>query len=394
MSHSLTLILAGIFALWGEPPARARNPYEFPPIKLQESVRADWLAVGGVTTLGEVLPKVDPIPEEENAAILYEQVFAEMPDPRPAPTKSRRNVKPADDDVSEQPTIIRSAKVDLLREAATRPHCVWSISSDLKPDDVTEWVRLNGAKAVSCAHALRSDASARLAKNDVVGAWTSLESALILADHLGQLPFWETQRRSYAVYNITLMSMPELFNQIDPPPVEGVLTRLRARQSRDSYRHALIGETALDLEIVRREDIPDPVPSDKWFDADLAVAQMTRAVKEMDKPFTDADWHAFPTTEQAPKLGISVAGRMRSVSRARAGFEVRLQLAISALELRQGKLSSGEYPKPVDWTPPANCMTGKPFAYVLTRNGFVLSTAIPVEWKAEPELALEWRWDR
>lgn len=394
MSHALTLALASILALSGEPPTSARNPHEFPPVKLQDSVRTDWLGVGGMTTLVEILPNAEPIPENDNAGVLYEQVFAEMADPRPAPTKSRRSAKSPDDEDREQPTIARSARINLLREAATRPNCVWSISANLKPDEVTEWLRLNGAKAVNCAYALKSDAGARLAKNDVVGAWTSLEAALILADRLAQLPFWETERRSYAVYNITLMAMPELFNQIDPPPLEGVLTRLRNRQSRDSYRRALIGETALDLEIVRREDIPDPVPSEKWFDADLAVAQMTRAVQQIDKSFTDVDWHAFPTAEQAPRLGTSLAGKLGSVSRARAVFEARLQMAISALQLRQIKIDKGEYPKPAAWTPPANSMTGKPFAYVLTRNGFVLSTSIPVDWKAKAEIAMEWRWDR
>jgi len=379
---ALVLLLSGLLspcvptALPSEPPAESAPQT---PLPIDPAILEGWRAVGGKVTFAEAYAPPD-VPDEENAAILYEEAYAKI------------NQLPNDyDDYSGTPEII-----DLLIRAAQKPGCRWSLDPGLSAVDVNLWW-FNSKFLTAARKAIKilghyADESLSRGDNQIV--IRAFDASLALGHRLQSAPLVLPMFTGIAIEDGALQKVEEFYS--NSPGADASFIRIRLASGEGTLRidEIMLCETALCLNILYG-GLPYPPENEfKPFDPDLVLMKMTGAVTDCRQPFHMTDWSKYPVDRRNPKYGSSMAGWISDLSLIAAMREAQLRIARAAFDLRDIKTRTGSYPDAATWTPPINPFTGSPMTYTLEGEGFTLTAQPPENLRIAKSRVPTWHWDQ
>ncbi len=352
-------------------------------------VRAEleaWKSIGGVTNLADLM---EPIPDGENAAVIYGQVYADL-----------IGIRPNAADILTDPTapsadldaLIEKASplIDLLGEAASIERCTWRHGSATGIDALSS-DHLYLAQARLLALFLAADAAVAHRDGRHEHATESIRRMFKLADHVVGVSGVLQLVTSVAIDHLAFRLLEELFrDQAIPRPVASA----RERRYRDRLRRALLADGARGISVF---DDPSFAPAKQqrflgWsVDRDKAffVRSMRIAVEAIETPYSERRTPSDPETPRWALVSNALIPYMEGLHRSVAGAETRLLLFESALQLREYRSHNGEYP--AEWSTPIDPLTGRPLQFERVGRGFVIRSETIAE---SPESSsLQWRWN-
>lgn len=372
-------------------------------IVLNRAVRA-WTAVGGTTDPSTLNPP--PVPDEQNAALLWDEAIARLPEPPPQTHSAFARfdeaqqtllTEPWDAPLEELESLLREVDPALsaAHQAARLPAADWGWKLQDHMDDLGAQNPSIGEMRL-LAVMLGAEAALRAREGDRDAAEASLGAALTASEHVGQHP---TLLHFLVMVSIDAMVSDRLETMLrhEPAAPSPTADRLLARDYAALARRAMLGEGALMPAVLVRH------PQLRYFSIwPLSIwsrynrAELLRvfavAVERLSVPFYEAT--ALPAPEGAipgwtPLAGImtpALSAQGRTVARA----EARQQMLRVALELRDRRDREGVYPEETAFKGPIAALSGQPMEYRRVGNGFALRVEeVDRPW-VDPVL---WRWD-
>lgn len=381
MRIALLLLLSGFLspcvptAVASQPPAESAPP---PPLPIDPVILEGWRAVGGKVTFAEAYAPPD-VPEEENAAILYEEAFAKI------------NELPDDyNDYTGTPEII-----DLLTRAAQKPKCRWSVDPGLPAVDVNLWW-FNSKFLTATRKAVRilgHHADEALAQGNEEFAIRNLDASLALAHQLQSTPMALPLLVGVAIEDTSLQRIEEVLSNSPDADASLIRVRLAGGEGCVDVDQIMLCETALCLNILYGGRPYPPENEFKPFDPDLVLVKMTDAVTDFRQPFHTVDWSRYPDGAN-PKYGSTLTGMIAKLATVTAKRDAELRIARAAFDLRDIKARTGSYPDASTWAPPINPFTGSPMTYVREGEGFTLTAQPPDSVGIGESQIPAWHWPR
>ncbi|MEA3403050.1 MAG: hypothetical protein U9R79_17545 [Armatimonadota bacterium] len=370
---------------------------------------------GDPMTLAEMAPQ--PVPDDQNAAVLYQQVF--RVDLRPD-AEDRESVLAAtgwselvevdyltgavsDDMVRpalEDPTVARA--LETLRRASQRPHCVFEIdwtrgSQIVFPHYMHEATRWLAARARLCTHDGEID--------EALGWYRVI---LRMSEHAAAEPLLSSALFACSSQTIALGHARETLARGTPSPAaaRSMIEYLRTVNRQRSFLHAMLGERAQAIDLIREtrqhpETVREILGSNSsgiqnvvlWLYMSrlgrpllnaYAVAYLRELSREIEAVRTVADRRVLyrgvhPPEEELTPLSLVFIGATSRAAKISDAAAAELDLFEVVLALKIHRQQHGEYPvdlsqlqTAVDYDLPPDVFTGKPLHYRRHGDGFVV----------------------
>jgi hypothetical protein len=374
------------------------------------SALARLKASGAPTTWEQVIPP--PVPDDQNAALLYEKAIAAMLPPSQAldeyagsnPAERRKTQ-------SQVASILAldSSTLHLLAEAAKRPKCRFNRNwNDPINMSFVEMFRLKSlTRLVSAQAVLQAD------RGDVPGALQTWLINAAMVKHLESDPMLLSQVTAVAVTAISAASLPQILEDSRPSPeaCRRVAQALAGLDLRRAFVRSLEAERVLNLRWMHEAGqnlgyLPgaSPVPGLKasartglaaaayqflaplddaamlrLWDKQIALARKPyrQTIKQFDALERDIPPYALLTrTFVGSTFGRAVGARDRGI--AYVGM-MRVELGLAAYRSQFGAYprSLNDLRKALRWDVPADPFSGKDFVYHRKGAGFVLYSIGP-----------------
>jgi len=340
-----------------------------------------WEAEGGARTPEALRPA--PIPAEENAAVLYQQIFARLETLPSGVSAAILNPR----DTAEQHAALAAVPASVFADAlhaARREQCVWDTALyDRGLDAPLEYL----THARTLTHILVADMQRQAAQEDHAAAMVRLEAVMGLADHVTADSVLLAHIFSDAIEQIGMDRFIEAYqDQIDlPTEARGHFER---RSASARIRDTLLVEgTFAKHWIIDRGNTPMPELFHKR-EAQEMLLLILEILEDIEKPWLEQRVEA--RMGDVPLWAFSLSLVLRSYDRfiARSLQVERQRLSLlAAIDLRQYRAVHGEYPHPDAWEMPIDPLTGRPIGYKRTDDGFTI-TAPAVD--SMP--AIQWQW--
>jgi len=371
-------------------------------------------AAGAPITLMEAVPL--PPPDDQNAAMVYQEVFRVTFDPEappptaPLPLTDLTEALEYDDhnDVvldAKARALLVSAKAEearqILREGSEMPYCVFPVNWDdaygaLFPhlSHFRNAARLNAAYALLLA---------KDGETDEALDWCAIN--LRLSEHAATEPTLIAQLVSYAIRTITFKAMRDVVSDADVrPEIARELDRyLSGIDLQNPLDAALNGERAIGCdtyELIRRDpqqawdiftDISGgPASSARWYASPLARPLLRRDQVEylvymrkqrdlVSAPYRTAvnQLHALEADVSSYPIAGTIISAFYTISRKRDQATAEIGLCRVVLALKAYKAERGQYParldelqQTLDYELPEDPFTGKLFIYQPQGDGF------------------------
>ncbi|MCK4323670.1 MAG: hypothetical protein KAW89_04015 [Armatimonadetes bacterium] len=387
-----------------------------------EAKLAALRAQGMPVTMTEAAPK--PVPDDQNAAVLYQQVFQVQFGPRGTSSPGRsignltaaeeeilsRYLGPADEQLTAQvhAILMRPAMqqdLEILRRASRLPHCVFPVNWEDGPAVLFHhMVKLKQATRLA---AVQTALCAR--EGDVAEALDWCEMALRMSEHAASEPTIIAQLVAIAMQAMTLAPAKEFLAEAMVPPATANRFEQYLRQidMYESFTNAVIGERAMGCDVfdMTYRQLRDFLGAgygmlDPW--TALYLTPVGRPLIRMDQMIyvdymgKQIQLTKLPARTAVPKLtaletdlsqvppwqGI-LTGVVRGLfSRAwekRDEAEANIDLCRVVLTLKAYNYEHGRYPdslqqlqQTLDWQLPQDPFSGQDFVYQRQANGFKL----------------------
>jgi hypothetical protein len=361
-----------------------------------------YLAAGGTATLREAVGERPA--DEDNAALLYEAAFFLLP--------NWEQLNEGEQDLFISPltaigepiysTGEAAAFIDKhgealgpIRNATELSDCYWSTRYEIGVGALLP--NLGGGR--QAAKLLAVEAVARVEAGDAVGAVQSLVTMLELADDVGSEPTVMNHLTQIAMERYALGLLEDLFRAREVPTGTDLDEVLAQRDHRARLARALRTQGASALvsaengTLAAYADQPGG-PIDEVLSVLLRKRDLALFLKRCRG---DAEHYGQPIHEQGsppardePGWAVITSGLSSAsgvVNQAIARGEAVVALARSALQLREVRRETGDYPDRFEaMTDP---FTGEPLQYERTPTGFILRSA----GEDEDSRPLEWRWE-
>ncbi len=373
---------------------------------------------GAPLTIMDAVP--EPVPDAENAALLYQQVFqvefdGAEPDRPPAPggAPSVAEVDGAIGDSVETPVGPRARQVlsgrraqqvlDTLRRASLMPHCVFPI----KWEDGFAATMPHLAKFRSAARVLTAYAQLLAEDGRFEEAIDWCVVSLRMSEHAASEPTIIAQLVSIAVQGITFSQLRETISDASVPPAtaQRLDESLRRLAPQDGLRGALVAERAAVCDLYRAlPEAPDwalaglSLPSAGV--ARLYASALARPLHEADQlwwlrcvqqvlaaaesPYRDAAaglaaMEEELTREAGQGLAAAVMPAYSRIFERRDRSVAEIGLCRVALALKADKHTANAYPATLDelqqrvgYPLPKDPFSGQDFVYGRRGEGFTL----------------------
>jgi len=389
--------------------------------------RLDRLHSKGIpTNWAEVIPQ--PIPDEDNAAILYDRAFKLLTLARQE-RETLRTIFPADYrpsqgmapnqagnvDLKEVAQIIARNRpaLDLLRQAAAKPKCRFPANWNERPYEVTLFPHYSPMFA--CARLLSAEAFVAAGQGDMNQFIDCYHTMLRIADHASS----DLATASFAVASRTDMMVLASIHcgiqtlDLDPATCRALFDELQTIDLGPALRRAATGEGCIVFwvfgEVAKR---PEEIQAVFTYSGDKEGAALSqrlparfclgplgklvrlreeiayaerfeRAMALAARPYreTAAAWRAaqdqqarLPPYYLVSRLAASFLSLVRNRDNTIA-FRNAMQVALA---LKAYRAERGAYPDSLDalrgagWTLPDDPFSGKPFGYRRLGPGFIL----------------------
>jgi len=364
-----------------------------------EDELAKLKAQGMPLSLAEAAPK--PVPDDRNAAVLYQRVFNLRFSPgEQADDGGIAGLSKSDLDVVNRylrepnPELERKTRallsrpqvqnaLRILRDASKRPHCVFPINWE----DGMQTVFPHFAKFRDACRLVVAQAQLLCSEGRLPEALEWWEVSLRMADHVAFEPTLIGQLVSYAVRGVTLRSVQRFLSeaQLTPAQTEQFAHYLGQINLYDELARAMSGERAFGLDNyrhLRRGALVAPLGA---FDQLVYLKYMQRAVALAALPYPQArggyqalveERKRCPNKYTLASMTVPALGRC-AVKRDEVLAEINLCRIV--LALKAYKYEHGAYPgtlaelqKTLDWTLPEDPFSGKGFVYRRQGAGFKL----------------------
>ncbi len=369
-------------------------PWTYFNIKWGRELEAELVelkAQGMPLTLAEAAPK--DVPDEQNAAVLYQQVFGEF---FPGVQREARRIGAMTGDeqgvirqyiktndaalqgqareILSRPAVKRD--LEIIRRASQRPHCVFPVNwEDGVGALLPHLPPLRDAVRVLAAQALISAEAGRL---DEALDWCCV--SLRMSEHVAAEPTLIAQLLAIAVQGTTLDVVERLISeqQLEPGVANDFADYLSRIDLRKAFTKGMIGERALGIQSFH---------SPLWkLDELTYIDYMSRLVAAHRLPYSNAvaeiesankELNALPFYQGIlAKMLVPVFAR---VVDKRAEATANIGLCRAVLALKAYKYDHGAYPETLDqleetldWQLPEDPFSGKDFVYQRQAEGFKL----------------------
>jgi len=394
-----------------------------------EAELAALRAQGMPVTMVEAAPK--PVPDDQNAAVLYQQVFQVQFGPGSSYASGRSiggltgaeeeillgSLEPADEQLAAQARQILARPamqqdLEILRRASRRPHSVFPVRWEdgymaMFPHypRLKQGTRLAAVQTALCAR-----------EGDVAAALDWCEVALRMSEHAASEPTLIAQLVCYAMHAITFAQLKPLISEavVSPPTASRFEQYLRQTDMYESFTDAMVGERAMGCDmfdtVYRRPDaLHELVRFDDGnlfgmppWEAVLYASKLARPLHRADQlicldhmdtvirltklPFRTAEPRLAALEADLGKLpygqGIITKILCPVYSRAlqkRDQAVANIDLCRMVLALKAYKYEQGRYPdnlqqlqQTLDWQLPQDPFSGQDFVYQPQGKGFKL----------------------
>jgi hypothetical protein len=369
----LVVVVAAIGTLWYAVSSTNRELH---------AALAQWQAVGGKLTLAEL--NESPIPEEDNAAVVYARAFVLL---KNMPDEDADAIGSPSEATDLQSVVAKYREaIELANTAARMPNCCWDADYRMGIDATLP--HLNQCRRL--AKLLNAEAAVSTRQGDSKRAQLALESGLSLSQRLANESTVVGLLVHQAVDAIMLDALEVDFRATELPNPDSMLQCLKRRNYYDSLKQALYGDGAISIDAFDRA-----LSQSNWLtltvtgrlrkDETYFLQRLTQSVNTTSKPFHEIKGEL---EDPVPPWAVVSASWIPSLPRARSAVEhsrARIELARTAIELRKYRAAHGSYPQA--WEMPIDPFTGRPMGYL--RNGGILI------WSdgSGPGDQIEWRWE-
>ena len=367
-----------------------------------------WIVVGGTTDYGRLWPA--PVPDEQNAAVAYEEAFQLIPEAAVQDAEvSAALSDPWAASAEQLDTIVAShaQTLVLLHQSGSRPACVWSLPADERSR------HLRYAFCGRAAALLVVDAVVKARGDDLAPSILSLMIALRLGRQMvapGDLDSHMARARIETdileAYERLLRDRDERFEQIQIPEA-----MLAGRKHRPLVHQTLLGTPAFTFYArgirAERTDLLTPIgmlwtfvsdreqfgdglapwvfiPGNVYRDMAAYLTWSQQVLDALGRPRYRQDLNATPRVDTLPAYAgfarvIANPEALRVYNESIARHEARIQLAVLAGRLRAYKGANGQYPETLDALDqvPVDPWNGQPIEYQTDGAGFRLTSAAP-----------------
>lgn len=375
---------------------------------------AQLRAKGLPTEWAQVIPP--PVPDEDNAALLYQQAFDRRPAWRTDGTDTLRKFLKDDPPGTRrklaagvQEILARNqAALDLVRAAADKPRCRFPVWDDAS--NPYEILYRHFAPMRQCARLLSAEALICSERGDTAGALASCRTSLKLAAHAGVEPTLIAFLVSSAIRGITFDALRQvieegaldprtcrdLFYELGETDVSGMFQKALGGQlasglwafdwaERDPREFAGLGGTAEPLRVlaaVRAGPLGKPF---RLLDEITYLGLFQDALSLAEKPYRESERgyrelglkedqtpsYYFITRIISHPHAMGAVARDRAIARRDA---MRVALALEAYHGQHGAYPDSLAALRVDpgWKLPEDPFSGKDFGYRRSGEGFAL----------------------
>jgi hypothetical protein len=354
-------------------------------------------ASGAPTTWEEVIPP--PVPDEENAAVMYQEAFAALALPDPAqdaivdyafaPTREERQ---AHEEAAREALGHNAEALSYLRKAAARPKC--RFDRDWGNPSAMLYPALSRMKQLSrlvCAQAmLQAD------DGDLPGALETWSLNLDFVNHLESDPMLLAHLTRVAIIAVADAALRPLLQQGRPRPEDcrRLADALAKVNLRAAFIKALEAERVWSL-IMLDEAYRDPKAMAKQFGGTWLGYRMLRPTDEAallrywervialaGKPYREIVDEYDEVIDEVPERAVVAASYAPVYKRGRSAIEAGLAYAglmRTGLGLAAYRARHGEYPgsldrlrKALQWEVPEDPLSGRDFIYRREGVGYLL----------------------
>lgn len=318
-----------------------------------------------------------PVPENRNAAILYEEAFellSEIPNDEMATEIFEKALRGESLSDAEHQTLrdwraAHAGVLELLVEAAGMPECRFPLDTDQHWDSI-----------VPVAFLLRHE-SLRL---ELEGRTPEASQIVWAGLVLGNAMRAESEVVTHLLANVAdAISVQALRGTLDPsaPELGEYLDALEPEQMRQSLARGLSGEAHRLLVSIMKHGADflgqdRPREEFRWSDVATYVETMADAIELAGHPFVVS----------GGELELLEKGRVAAatwwvreiwppvweMARVYAKSESRLSMLKIAMQLERHHADHGRYPDALDADMPQDPFTGMPFVYTRQEGGFIL----------------------
>ncbi len=384
-------------------------------MKTLEQMLAELKASGASMSLAEAAP--EPVPDEENGALLYMQAFeelrkfeeqSELYDPEPVEPGSERPEAPTDE-------LVRffdesQAVYDLLRAAADRPRCRFPLNYA----DGIGCFSEHSTELRQCARYLRTRAivMTRMGQSD-----EAMETASTLFDLAGSVreePMLTSWLVTIALRQMALETVREMAStgRLEAPQLRALAQRVPWPDARQALARAYVGDRATGIRLFQdaRQGKLDPwelvsggsssgnslytTPAGARalaVDELFYLEAMSRIIAMATLPYQQAreqmpDWEAdVESPPGAALISMILAPSAHYITQC-ARSEADAAVSLTGLRLLAYRDETGRYPADLaeleraDGQPlPPDPFTGAPLCYESREDGFLLYSYGPDE---------------
>ena len=338
---------------------------------------AQWQAAGGALTLAELKP--EPIPDDRNAAVLYEQAFAFIDDWTEAQYGAVSEL--VLDDVGLRTLLDSKPAVELALQAGRRTECWWDSA---RFDDPIQGNAPHLRQSRRLARLLCFAAHHALINNQPDRAIELLHATRLLSKHMGNEPGLMGALVARSIDILALLQFEADFADRELPPDTSPFEK--SVQTEALNRWAILSEGSLAISLVidhyEQRRIRLKYHRDIQFGLQSCLDGLHVFEGNNQAELDAADWAAAERTPLISTLFLpgwaKFIGYLQRVD--------RLQLAAqTAITLRRYRDEYGAYPE--TWDMPTDPLSGQPMIYRRTDAGFEITSSLE-----DDESPLLWQW--
>jgi hypothetical protein len=355
---------------------------------------------GEPLTFAELAPP--PVPDEENAALLYEKALKLVTNDIIIPI-----VELTSHDKPETPELIQSAckildenkeAINLVYQGSLRPKCRYTVDySSALPIKFPDLM-----KTRNCVNLLAGEAIIKLKDNKIEEALKSCLTGLKFANSLNQPPTLILHMMHIACLDIILKPLKKVLEQENPDPVliKSLLNELDIQGLRNDLTKSYLAEQCMEIEVFNNplifwNDCGRPYLYRLYFSfiyAPIRKIDHTYYLRLMTKVINTTKLPYYQSSKESDKLDKEISnipsyylithwmlGTTSTSHIAHSIIESKIYNARFALALKIYKSKHGEYPETLKaLTPdildsiPLDPFSGKDFIYHKKNDGFIV----------------------
>ncbi len=371
-----------------------------------EELRAEWEAAGGVDDLAKLMP--EPVPDEENAAVIYRRLFPEIT----AATQAREFTRtleesphdPHDlddlDDLAHLKALdtLLAPHEELLRElleAAMMEECHWGEDGYSSLSSATALTFGGQMQMPDAARLMSADLRRQLLRGDLEAAAQRFEALMNMASQTMQPATVLNVLVAIAIRTTALETFREALQ--DQPRMRPDPSWFDRPAPGEVTGQMILHESAYALPMIAAAT--DVVRVLRGRNEAAYLELMLQPYRQKEMPFWQQEWSGAEIADSVFLLPASMAAP--AIDRAVEAIwwmEGRFLQLETAFELRLHRAEHGAYPE--TWETPANPLTGEPIEYERAGAGFRLhlrhprtedGPGIPNVPSRNRDVILEWR---